>query len=138
MKLKLFFMILLAVGLSYGVTACAPAVNLPERAMPAGASFTGIWYSDEFGQMKITVNPDNTMHGTFEYRHGEINGTVEGGVMKFEWIQPGDFQVARREVSGHAYLVISDDGLEMKGAWGYGDNYDGGGKWTGRKATEIY
>ena len=106
--------------------------------MPAGASFTGLWYSNEFGEMKITVNSDNTFHGTFEYQHGEIDGRVEGGVMIFDWVQPGDFQVARREVRGRGYLVISDDGMEMSGGWGYGDNYSGGGKWTGQKATEIY
>ncbi len=69
---------------------------------------------------------------------GEVEGEVVGGVFKFRWVQPGDFQVGRREVSGNGYLVISDDGLEMEGEWGYKDNYTGGGKWTGTKQTENY
>ena len=138
MRLRTWVMGILAAGLSFGAMACSTTSNIPTREMPANASFTGLWYSDEFGEMKITVNPDNTVHGTFDYHDGEIDGRVQGGVMIFDWIQPGDFQHARREVRGKGYLVISNDGMEMSGKWGYKDNYEGGGKWTGRKATEIY
>ena len=120
--------------LSAGAMSCASQhSDLPQKAMPANATFTGSWLTN-FGVMKITQKDDGTVFGTFDYKTGgQVEGTVTGGVMQFQWIQPGDFQVGRREVSGHGYLVISDDGTEVEGEWGYADKYMGGGKWTGHR-----
>ena len=133
---------LMAAGLGFaGMTGCTkPEVAIPVAEMPAGQTFSGLWYTN-YGDMKLTQNPDGTVRGTFSYKNGgEIEGTVTGGVMKFRWLQPGDFQVGRRDASGHAYLVLVNgpDGPECKGEWGFADNYTGGGKWEGRKAMEIY
>ena len=124
------------------MTGCASnsAKNIPVAAMPEGESFSGLWYT-KFGDMKLTQKADGTVKGTFDYKTGgEIEGTVEGGVMKFSWIQPGDFQVGRRDVSGHGYLVLTKtpEETECKGEWGYADNYTGGGQWHGKKAKVIY
>lgn len=125
-----------------GMTGCAkPDAAVPTAAMPAGQTFSGLWYTNAFGDMKLTQREDGTVRGEYDKpKNSVIEGTVEGGVMKFSWSQPGDFQVARREVSGHAYLILfmGEDGPEVKGEWGYGDNYTGGGEWTARKALEIY
>lgn len=122
-----------------GMSSCASSKSsIPTRAMPAGATFSGLWYSN-FGDLTLTQNPDGYTRGKLDFKTGgAVEGRVEGGVFIFDWVQYGDFQVARREVSGKAYLVISDDGLSAEGRWGYGDNYDGGGVWTATKATEIY
>lgn len=121
-------------SLAFGAFACASSgFVMPTREMPAGASFTGRW-STNFGEMRLTQQPDGTTHGTFDYKAGGvIDGTVSGGVLSFDWSQPGDFQVGRREVNGKGYLVISDDGTEVNGKWGYADHYTGGGEWTGSK-----
>lgn len=88
--------------------------------------------------MKLTQSGD-VVRGTFDYRKGgELEGKVVGGVLRFTWIQPGDFAVGRREVLGKGYLVMQPDGLNLKGEWGYGDAYRGGGEWVANKATEIY
>ena len=138
MRLKTLCVGLLAGALSVGAMACAPSCQVPQREMPAGATFSGLWYTN-FGHMKLTQRSDGETRGTFSYKTGgEMVGTVTGGVFVFEWVQPGDFQVGRREVRGKGYLVISDDGLEVNGEWGYGENYTGGGDWTGQKQTEIY
>ncbi len=135
---------LVACGLGLGamaVSGCATAPKIPQAAMPEGESFSGLWYTNAFGDMKLTQRSDGTVTGGYDSpKNSIIEGTVEGGVMKFSWYQPGDFQVARREVSGHAYLVLfmGEEGPEVKGEWGYGENYTGGGEWTGRKALEIY
>ncbi|MBQ9396470.1 MAG: hypothetical protein IJU23_13280 [Proteobacteria bacterium] len=124
--------------LSVGTLSCASAPNIPAREMPAGATFSGLWYTN-FGDMQLTQKADGYTRGTFDYKSGgEVEGKVEGGVFTFDWVQFGDFQVGRREVRGKGYLVISDDGLHMEGEWGYKDSYAGGGKWEGNKATEIY
>ena len=141
MRLRYFAVLLLACCMTIGFLGCNSAASIssiPTKTMPSGATFSGLWYTN-FGDMKITVNPDGTARGTFDYKTGgEFEGEVRGGVLIFTWIQPGDFQVGRREVRGKAYLIISDDGLKMKGKWGYGENYSGGGEWHGDKATQIY
>ncbi|MBO4349804.1 MAG: hypothetical protein J6A01_02525 [Proteobacteria bacterium] len=139
MRLRTIGLALIAGCLSLGTMACTtPTANLPHREMPAGATFSGLWYTN-FGDMTLTQKMDGYTRGTFDYKgEGQVEGKVEGGVFIFDWMQPGDFQIGRREVRGKGYLVISDDGLSMTGQWGYGDAYTGGGEWTGNKATEIY
>lgn len=126
--------------MSVGVVSCAPAsVSIPVREMPAGASFSGRWHSN-FGEMKLTQKSDGVTRGTFDFKGGSntIEGRADGGVLRFEWVQAGDFQVGRREVRGRGYLVISDDGQAFTGKWGYGANETGGGEWTGTKAPDNY
>ncbi len=139
MRLRTLGAALLFGMLSIGAMGCAQTTaDLPKREMPAGATFSGLWYTN-FGDMKLTQKSDGYTRGTFDFKgEGQVEGQVEGGVFIFEWLQPGDFQVGRREVKGKGYLVIGDDGLTMQGEWGYGDKYTGGGEWTGNKATEIY
>lgn len=138
MLLRTFATCLLMGILSLGSLSCASSSNIPVREMPANATFSGQWYTT-FGFMDISQRSDGYARGTFDYKSGgEVEGTVVGGVFQFRWVQPGDFSVGRREVSGHGYLVISDDGLNMSGRWGYNDAYEGGGEWTGKKQTEIY
>jgi hypothetical protein len=75
--------------------------------------------------------------GTFSYRTGgTIEGTLEGGVLKFAWVQPGEFGEARREVRGSGFLQISLDGNAFGGRWGYGQDHEGGGVWTGERILE--
>lgn len=139
MKMKSFALAVILGCSALGAIGCGgSAASIPARAMPAGASFSGLWRSN-FGDMKLTQKPDGYTRGDFDFKTGgSVEGRVEGGVFVFSWVQYGDFQVGRREVSGKAYLVISDDGLSARGKWGYGDNYEGGGLWTAEKATEIY
>ena len=122
-----------------GTVSCASSTaSIPTRSMPAGATFSGLWYTN-FGDLTLTQKADGYTRGSLDFKSGgSVEGRVEGGVFIFDWVQYGDFQVARREVSGKAYLVISDDGLSAEGKWGYGDKYEGGGIWTATKATEIY
>ncbi len=128
--------LLLAGMMSFGAMSCATQEPIPQREMPANATFTGQWLTN-FGMMKIKQMEDGTAQGSYDYRTGGlVEGTVTGGVFMFRWVQPGDFQVGRREVSGHAYFVISDDGQEVEGEWGYDKEYRGAGKWTGKKQNE--
>ncbi len=137
MKCKTLASALLMACLSLATVSCAKTEQLPVREMPANATFSGQWVSN-FGYMKLKQMEDGTTRGSYDYKNGQIEGRVEGGVFTFRWVQPGDFNVGRREVSGHGYLVISDDGLALEGEWGYYDNYRGGGTWTAKKQTELY
>ena len=126
---------LLCVGILAGCGE--PEVKLPVKAMPAGASYTGLWYSN-YDDMNL-VQEGTKVQGTFDFKTGGvINGTLEGGVLLFDWTQTGDLSVGRREVTGKGYFVISDDGLAFEGRWGYGESRSNGGAWTADKAVEKY
>lgn len=119
------------------LSGCGPREVIPQRAMPAGATFTGLWYTT-FDDLRMTQNGTEVI-GTFEYKSGgKIAGRVEGGVLLFDWVQEGDLSVGRREVSGKGYFVISDDGRKLDGRWGYGDSRTNGGTWTGDRADRDY
>ena len=131
------FLGLIALTLAMLVFGCGPIEKLPQAPMPAGATYTGLWYSD-FDDMRL-VQEGNTVTGTFEYKDGgTLAGTLEGGVLVFEWVQTGDLNVGRREVRGRGYFVISNDGQQITGRWGYGDSHLDGGEWNGEKAKIDY
>lgn len=133
--LRLFSIVFLAFT-SFGFVACTPKEVLPTQAMPAGASFEGRWYSD-FGDVKLSIAQDGKYYGTFDYQDGEIFGELRDGVLLFDWIQPGDFAVGRREVRGKAYFVMGADGKKFTGRWGYNESYTNGGSWNGEKAPNL-
>ena len=64
---------------------CSAAPQIPVKAMPPGANFTGLWYSNH-DDMNL-VQSGNEVQGTFEYKSGGvINGALQGGVLLFDWV----------------------------------------------------
>lgn len=134
---SLLLVALLALGGSLALSGCGPREVIPQAPMPAGATFTGLWYSS-FDDMRLTQSGEEVT-GSFEYKDGgKIWGRVEGGVLLFDWVQEGDLSVGRREVAGKGYFVISGDGQQLAGRWGYGDSRSDGGEWTAEKADRDY
>ncbi len=108
-------------------------VKIESRPMPAGASFTGDWYSPQYENMTLTQT-GATVRGTFTYKTGgELEGTLDGNVLYFKWSQPGDFKVARRDVSGEGYFVMDESGDSFTGRWGYEDDNHSGGVWDAER-----
>lgn len=75
--------------------------------------FTGSWSVDD---SHITHGMDlqqdgNRVTGTYDVQDGVIEGTVEGRVLTFTWLQRGD------DHSGRGEFVLSDDGKSFKGRW---------------------
>ncbi len=128
---------LLATALMLATAACASAPLIPQTPMPAGASFTGLWYSN-YDDMQLVQQGDK-VSGTFEYKTGgQLSGTLQGGVLHFDWVQIGDLSVGRREVKGKGYFIMGKDGQHFEGKWGYEDSLSNGGSWTGDKAAQDY
>jgi hypothetical protein len=108
--------------------------------MPAGGSFTGVWFSPQYGEMHMQQN-GATVIGRYEKQEtkGRIQGTVEGDLMRFEWTQSKELIVGRPNMSkGHGYFRVSYDDAEkawkVAGEWGIDDKEDGGGPWTAIRA----
>lgn len=137
-QLALSLLSLLCLGLVLG--ACSTAPPMPtSQPMPTGKNFTGVWYSPQFEHMNLRQTGDRVA-GIYTYQNGgRIEGTVDGNMLTFTWVEPGDKTRARREMNGRGYLqlVKATDGkhdYKLVGEWGYGENIQGGGPW---KATWV-
>ncbi len=115
------------------LSACATTSGIPSaQTMPDGATYEGLWYSDQFEHMYFHREGDRVT-GVYAYGAGGIlEGEVNGNRLVFSWHEPGDRSELRRDRSGHGYfrLVDSGDGFELIGEWGYDDAHAGGGPWT--------
>jgi hypothetical protein len=109
-------------------------------AMPAGGTFTGVWFSPQYGEMHLEQNGAAVI-GRYEKdeRHGRLQGSVEGDVMRFEWTESRELIVGRpTKTRGHGYFRIThsdaDDTFNVAGEWGNDDSEAGGGPWTAVKS----
>lgn len=126
---------LLAVG---GCASTGPTVPNP-GTLPQEASFEGVWYSRQFEHMFLTRTGDEVT-GVYAYKNGgKIEGTVEGNLLKFKWVEPGSKEHAIKGQSGHGYLKLVREGdkLELVGKWGYEDDYLGGGPWEAEWVRQL-
>ncbi|MBC8247065.1 MAG: hypothetical protein H8E81_05720 [Deltaproteobacteria bacterium] len=86
------------------------------------ASWTGTWETKwQGGGAKMhLVQSGNRVTGTYEYKNGRIDGTIDGNRLNGTWVQDGDRGTIRFE--------ISPDGQSFKGT------YNGNNWWNGKRA----
>lgn len=132
---RLAFPLLSLLFLGLLLSACSTVEPMPEaQPMPADQNFTGVWYSPQFEHMNLRQTGDRVA-GVYTYRSGgRIEGTVDGNILTFTWVEPGDKQRARRKMNGSAYLQLVETPDEnhdyaLKGEWGYEEDLRGGGPW---------
>ena len=78
--------------------------------------------------------------GVYAYKSGgRIEGTVDGNLMTFKWVDPGSKEKAQREMRGRGYfkLVREKKELKLKGEWGYEKDYSGAGPWNAEFIREL-
>ncbi len=126
--LLLFALIAPAPACSGGASSSIPSAG----AMPAGASFEGVWYSEQFEQMYLRRVGD-TIRGIYTYKYGgTLEGDINGDLLTFKWIEPGETSSATRTRKGQGYFKLSTDdngNFVLKGRWGYEDDRTNGGVW---------
>ncbi len=116
--------------------ACTKSQLPKPGPLSANISLSGYWDSN-WGVMKLEENGSH-LAGSFDYCEGcAIEGTVDGDLFMFNWVQPGNIQAARATISGKGWMRISPDGTHMDGQWGYNNAMQGGGTWTAARATDI-
>jgi len=116
------------------------SADIEARTMPEGGSFTGVYHSPQYGEMQVIQTGDSAV-GEYkkDERSGKINGSVEGDLMRFEWVEQ-KAMVSNRptETRGRGYfryLIDPSTGDHvLKGEWGIGDNETGGGPWNAWKS----
>jgi hypothetical protein len=124
------------------LAACAskgpPPIQV--KAMPEGGTFTGVWFSPQYGEMHVLQSGGAAIgRYTKDERVGRIQGNVEGDIMRFEWKEKRELIVGRAtESKGHGYFrVVRDDAenaWKLIGEWGNDAAERGGGPWTAVKS----
>lgn len=122
---------LLLLVLSFAIS-CGPKAKIPDsQPLPAGQSWAGVWYSPQFEHMYLRQTGE-AVNGIYTYKYGgTLEGTASGNILKFDWLDPGDKNEARRRVMGKGWLQMTRQGdlIVLKGEWGYNDARTGGGVW---------
>ena len=110
------------------------------QAMPAGGSFSGVWFSPQYGEMHLEQSGTAVVGRYFkDERQGRIQGALEGNLLRFEWTESREL-VANHPVQtkGHGYFHITknedEDTWNLVGEWGHDDDESGGGAWTAVKS----
>jgi hypothetical protein len=114
--------------------------SVKPRPMPEGATFTGVYHSPQYGEMQLVQTGDSVIgEYTKDEREGKINGTAEGNVLHFEWVEKRKLVSNKPTVTkGRGYFQyivdkVNDDHV-LKGEWGQGDDETGGGPWNAWKS----
>lgn len=104
---------------------------------PASASFQGRYVgtsvqSSEPGQPYQIVfvfqrHGDNRVTGLYSFGlgQGNIEGTLIGDTLHYEWSWAGNY--------GKGIMHASQGGMAFSGVWGYRESSDNGGEWSGRR-----
>jgi hypothetical protein len=133
-RLGLFSAILFA-------TACGGGgANLQAGTMPEGGTFSGVYFSPQYGEMHLVQN-GSAVHGKFkkDERYGDIQGEAEGNLLRFTWTEHKAMISNRPQTTeGSGYFhYLEDPGSGdhvLKGRWGLGDDETGGGEWNAYKS----
>lgn len=110
-------------------------VTLRAGPMPDEGSFTGVWYSPQYGTMNI-LQTGRDVIGEYDNEQG-IEGTFEGradgDLLRFQWTQERDLVIGHPVVTrgrGYFRYSIDDNGdHRIDGEWGL-DQRNAGHPWT--------
>ncbi len=106
--------------------------------MPQGGSFTGVWFSPQYGEMHI-VQTGNAVVGEYhkDEREGRIQGTANGNLLRFEWTEERELVGGLPQTTrgrGYWHYTIDEAGKHnILGEWGIDDADSGGGEWNAYK-----
>lgn len=134
-----------------GGTACGPKQdNTVKRAqvtagdMPAGADWTGVYFSPIYGHLHLTKDGKNVSarwRTTGGEAWGELHGEVVGDLLRFEWTEHKIGMVGPSATSsGKGYFkYVRPEGADedkLIGEWGLGAA-DAGNSWDAVKQRNM-
>jgi hypothetical protein len=132
------------------VVACGPEepqvvkANVVAGSMPAEGNWRGVFYSQQFGYLHL-IKDGNAVSGKWRTtagdKWGEMHGTSDGDVLRFEWEETriGMFGPnAKSKGKGYFKYVVpeGDADHEIHGQWGLGEN-EGGYPWDAVKQRRM-
>lgn len=138
MNQRLWWVSVVVAGLLFGCGGAKQA-RVSAGPMPNGGTFTGVWFSPQYGEMHLVQTGGHVL-GEYEKdeRVGRIQGKAEGNVMRFQWEENRQLVVGRPTVvRGKGYFryeVGADGDHYVTGEWGHDDRETGGGPWNAVKS----
>jgi hypothetical protein len=127
------------------LTAACGGGNADIKAgpMPAEGSFTGVYFSPQYGEMHMVQN-GSAVVGKYkqEERSGSIQGEAEGDLLRFVWTEHKAMVANRpQDARGHGYFRYMVDPANgdhvLKGRWGLDDDDSKGGEWNAYKSRKL-
>ena len=110
------------------------------KPMPSGVSFAGKWYSTQFEHMYLRQVGDS-VRGIYTYKYGgTLEGKVNGNLLVFDWIDPGETKYATRTRKGKGYFQLTTDkngNAIIVGKWGYNKSHQDGGIWKAEWVRDM-
>jgi hypothetical protein len=145
---KLGLLVALCVPLA-GAVGCGKenevkTANVKPKDMPAGAEWQGVYYSTLYGYLHLQVD-GNSARGAWRTTagdaFGEMHGTVEGNLLKYEWKERKIGAVgANAERHGKGYFVyqpiVEGESDKIAGEWGLNED-EAGEKWEAVKQKNM-
>ncbi len=114
-----------------------PIVGPQPGAAIQGLNLSGKWYSDQFQDMKIAQTA-NKVSGSYAGKgpehKGTFRGSIQGDLIRIDWMQPGSPVSAVMPLRGKAWLRILKNGTFLDGRWGYDGSAENGGRWAAEKS----
>jgi hypothetical protein len=108
--------------------------------MPVGGDWTGVYFDQVYGNLHL-VAEGTTVSGKWRNTEGnawgEMSGSADGDLFKFEWKEHKIGMVGKSATSqGHGYFKYyipkQGEAHEIRGEWGLGPD-EAGRKWTAVK-----
>jgi hypothetical protein len=135
---------MLTIGCKSGQSAPKLAHVTPGE-MPVGGDWTGVYYDQLYGNLHLKVDGDAAV-GRWRRDSGEswgeLNGTVDGNVMHYEWVEHRIGMVGpSADTRGKGYFVYRDSSVEkdpdyIEGERGLKDD-ELGQKWKAIKQANV-
>jgi hypothetical protein len=130
---------IMMVGLASGCGGGGTS-NLKPAPMPDKGTFTGVYFSPQYGEMHMVQN-GSAVVGKYkkDERGGTIQGEADGDLMRFEWTEYKALVSNRpQQTRGHGYFRYKVDASNgdhlIEGRWGLNDDDSKGGDWSGYKS----
>jgi hypothetical protein len=133
-------------GCGGGQTGKPTAAQLKPGNLPEGGSWDGVYFNPVWGYLHLQ-HEGSSLNGRWktadESAWGEMHGTVEGDIVRFEWAEHKVGLVgpsATRKGRGYfRYTRPSGENVDDRliGEWGFDDAEVGGGEWDAVKQRNI-
>jgi len=149
---NVLYALLTTVALSPPLVLCdcggtqATKVEVTPKAMPAGASWDGVYFNPVWGYLHVQTQ-GNSYNARWkradESAWGEMHGTITNDVANFEWVEHKIGMVGPSATSkGKGYFRYTrpeGDNVDdrLVGVWGFDDAETGGGEWDAIKQRNM-
>jgi len=145
-KLGLFVVLLVPLACAgAGGKGANGGTNVPQGDMPAGTDWTGVYYSQTYGNLHL-IEQSGSVSGKWRTANGdswgELAGEPHGDVLRYEWTEHKIGMVGPSATTkGRGYFKYKPSGNgvdpdEIKGEWGMGEK-DSGYTWSAVKQRNV-